>query len=90
MHENEINKTFPQMGTLHSHLPHGSHPGFITRKTMKSYDIAESVKGKNVVITGASTGIGEHLAYQYSQLGANVVITARREQRLKEVMLYNE
>ena len=55
-------------------------------KTVKNHYIAEVVKGKNVVITGASTGIGEHLAYQYSRLGANVIITARREQRLKEVM----
>ena len=38
-----------------------------------------------MIITGASTGIGEELAYQYARLGANVVITARREQRLKEV-----
>ena len=40
-----------------------------------------------MVITGASTGIGEQLAYQYARLGANIVITARREQRLKEVTL---
>ena len=52
---------------------------------MNKYAIVESVKGKNVVITGASTGIGEQLAYQYARLGANIVITARREQRLKEV-----
>ena len=50
---------------------------------MKIYDVAESVKGKNVVITGASTGIGEHLAYQYARLGANVVITARRRTKAK-------
>ena len=55
-------------------------------KIMKNNGIADSVKGKNVVITGASTGIGEHLAYQYARLGANIVITARREQRLKEVL----
>ena len=40
-----------------------------------------------MVITGASTGIGEELAYQYARLGANIIITARREQRLKEVDL---
>ena len=57
-------------------------------KQMKNYNIAESVKGKNVVITGASTGMGEHLAYQYARLGANVAITARREQKLKEAMFY--
>ena len=38
-----------------------------------------------MVVTGASTGIGEELAYQYARLGANIVITARREHRLKEV-----
>ncbi|XP_060594508.1 hydroxysteroid 11-beta-dehydrogenase 1-like protein [Ruditapes philippinarum] len=46
----------------------------------------ETVKGKNVFITGASTGIGEQLAYHYAKLGANIVITARRERRLKEVI----
>ena len=50
--------------------------------------LPESIKGKNVVITGASTGIGEQLAYQYARLGANIVITARREQRLKEVLQF--
>ena len=53
-------------------------------------NFVESVRGKNVVITGASTGIGEALAYQYARLGANVVVTARREQRLKEVCKQNK
>ena len=56
---------------------------------MNVFGTAESVKGKNVVITGASTGIGEEIAYQYARLGANVVIAARREQRLKEVTVKN-
>ena len=47
--------------------------------------LLESLVGKNVVITGASSGIGEQLAYRYAQLGANVFITARREHILKEV-----
>ena len=46
----------------------------------------ENVKGKNVVITGASTGIGEELAYQYARLGANIVITSN-EERLTQVLL---
>ncbi|XP_045180991.2 hydroxysteroid 11-beta-dehydrogenase 1-like protein [Mercenaria mercenaria] len=45
-----------------------------------------TVKGKRVIVTGASTGIGEQLAYHYARLGANIVITARRENRLKEVL----
>lgn len=43
------------------------------------------LKGKNVIVTGASSGIGEQMAYHYAQFGANVLITARSEKRLKEV-----
>ena len=39
-----------------------------------------------MLITGASTGLGEHLAYRYAELGARLVITARREHVLKEVV----
>ncbi len=46
----------------------------------------QTVKGKNVIITGASTGIGEQMAYHYARLGANIVITARREQQLQNVI----
>ena len=60
---------------------------FLASYFINKYDTVESVKDKNVVITGASRGIGEQLAYHYEQLGANVVITASREQRLKEVAI---
>ncbi|KAI8499976.1 hypothetical protein Bbelb_222930 [Branchiostoma belcheri] len=46
----------------------------------------ESIRGAAVVITGCSTGIGEQMAYQYARLGAKILITARRENRLKEVV----
>lgn len=46
----------------------------------------DDVKGKRVLITGASTGIGEQMAYHYARLGADVMVTARRENRLKEVV----
>jgi len=36
-----------------------------------------------VLICGASTGIGEQLAYQFAQAGARVVVAARREQPLR-------
>ncbi|KAH7865293.1 hypothetical protein Vadar_004792 [Vaccinium darrowii] len=45
----------------------------------------ENVAGKVVLITGASSGIGEHLAYEYAKRGANLAISARRENRLREV-----
>ncbi|XP_041791443.1 hydroxysteroid 11-beta-dehydrogenase 1-like protein [Chelmon rostratus] len=52
--------------------------------TRPSFD-AESLRGARVVVTGASTGIGEQMAYHYARFGAQVVITARREKVLQEV-----
>ncbi|CAH1233084.1 HSD11B1L [Branchiostoma lanceolatum] len=46
----------------------------------------EKIRGATVVITGCSTGIGEEVAYQYARLGAKILIIARRENRLKEVV----
>ncbi|XP_073718301.1 hydroxysteroid 11-beta-dehydrogenase 1-like protein isoform X2 [Misgurnus anguillicaudatus] len=46
----------------------------------------ESLKGARVLVTGASTGIGEQLAYHYARLGAQLVITARRENVLAQVV----
>ena len=43
------------------------------------------LKGKNVVITGASSGIGRATALEMARRGANVVLAARRADRLDEV-----
>ncbi|CAI0548104.1 unnamed protein product [Linum tenue] len=45
----------------------------------------EDVTGKVVLITGASSGIGEHLAYEYAKRGACLALVARREDRLRHV-----
>lgn len=42
-------------------------------------------KGKTAVITGASSGIGMALAREFARLGANVVMGARSEEKLKEL-----
>ncbi|XP_054793639.1 LOW QUALITY PROTEIN: 11-beta-hydroxysteroid dehydrogenase-like 4A [Prosopis cineraria] len=46
----------------------------------------ESVSGKVVLITGASSGIGEELAYEYARRGARLALVARREDRLRSVL----
>jgi NAD(P)-dependent dehydrogenase (short-subunit alcohol dehydrogenase family) len=42
-----------------------------------------SLKEKNILITGASSGIGKQCALTFSKLGANVILVARNEERLK-------
>ena len=43
-----------------------------------------SLKNKNILITGASSGIGRQCAIIFSQLGANVILIARSKERLKQ------
>src|SRR5437762_1665124 len=42
-------------------------------------------QGKAVLITGASSGIGEELAWQLGQAGAKLTLTARRAELLEEL-----
>jgi dehydrogenase/reductase SDR family member 7B len=44
-----------------------------------------SLKGKTVIITGASSGIGEACAYAFSAEGANLVIASRNNLLLEEI-----
>ncbi|XP_076933882.1 11-beta-hydroxysteroid dehydrogenase B-like [Bidens hawaiensis] len=45
----------------------------------------EDIDNKVVVITGASSGIGEQIAYEYAKKRANLVLVARRDQRLRGI-----
>lgn len=42
-----------------------------------------SLSGKKILVTGASSGIGESIAIEASKMGASLVITGRSESRLK-------
>ena len=44
------------------------------------------IKDKKILVLGASSGIGRETAITLSRLGAKVIITARREDKLQEVL----
>ena len=46
---------------------------------------AVALRGKVVWITGASSGIGEYLAYELSKYGCKLVLSARRKGELERV-----
>ncbi len=46
------------------------------------------LNGRNILVTGASSGIGKGIAIYLSKLGANIIMAARNENKLKET--YNE
>ena len=47
-------------------------------------DFIDDIQNKNIVVTGASSGIGRATCLRLSQLGANVIMMARREAELKK------
>lgn len=46
----------------------------------------EMLRGKKVIVTGASMGIGKEMAYHLAKMGAHVTVTARSEETLKKVV----
>ncbi len=44
--------------------------------------LTEVLKGKVILITGASSGIGEELAYYLADIPAHLILTARRKEKL--------
>jgi NAD(P)-dependent dehydrogenase (short-subunit alcohol dehydrogenase family) len=48
-------------------------------------DILFSLKNKNILITGASSGIGKKCAEVFAESGANLILIARNTERLTEL-----
>ena len=42
-------------------------------------------KRKNILITGASSGLGKGMALEYARQGCNLALAARRLERLEEL-----
>lgn len=49
-----------------------------------------SLEGKNIVVTGASSGIGQQVAVNCSRMGAKVALIGRNEERLEETISHLE
>jgi len=49
--------------------------------------VREQLKGKNIVITGASGGIGAEIAKLCAESGANLVLLARSVDKLKQLQI---
>uniref|UniRef100_A0A8C3MSS3 11-beta-hydroxysteroid dehydrogenase 1 n=1 Tax=Geospiza parvula TaxID=87175 RepID=A0A8C3MSS3_GEOPR len=47
---------------------------------------AELLRGKRVIVTGASSGIGEQMAYHLARMEAHLLLTARTEAKLQKVV----
>lgn len=45
-----------------------------------------SLEGKTILVTGASSGLGQGIAIQCSKMGARLVINGRNEERLQETL----
>jgi len=52
----------------------------------KGHEMKQALSGKTAIVTGASAGIGRAVAMTLAQAGAAVVVTARRESRLDELV----
>ncbi|WP_273161304.1 SDR family NAD(P)-dependent oxidoreductase [Bacteroides fluxus] len=45
-----------------------------------------SLRGKTILVTGASSGIGKATAVECARMGANLIVTARNEERLNATL----
>ncbi|EFJ04409.1 hypothetical protein SELMODRAFT_138761 [Selaginella moellendorffii] len=50
-----------------------------------SFVFRENVRGKVVVVTGATSGIGEKLSYEYASHGAKLILVGNQEGLLRDV-----
>ncbi len=55
-------------------------PTYLNTKKLK-----DQLAGKSVLITGASSGIGEQLTYQLANINGHLILTARRGEKLLKI-----
>ncbi|CAL4988059.1 unnamed protein product [Urochloa decumbens] len=67
------------------YVPVASLCRLLARVFVRPFARGEDLRGKVVLVTGASSGIGEHLVYEYARKGACVALVARTEIALRAV-----
>ncbi|URN96307.1 MAG: SDR family NAD(P)-dependent oxidoreductase [Candidatus Pristimantibacillus lignocellulolyticus] len=55
------------------------------RTSLNRQKLKRELKGKTVLITGASSGIGEQLAYMLADIKVQLILVARREDKLQSM-----
>lgn len=53
-------------------------PTYLNQKKLR-----QAIEGKTILITGASSGIGERVAYVLGELNVHLILVARREEKLR-------
>ena len=72
-----IRTGWPQKGSAAAHL--------LGRSADSRRRNIERLRGKVAIVTGASQGLGQHVAVQLASEGARVVLAARNAQRLNDI-----
>lgn len=72
-------RTFITFKSILKVIKHGNY----STVNISQINYGSLLKGKNILITGGSTGIGYSIAQKCILEGANVIITGRSEEKLK-------
>src|SRR5262245_63930737 len=72
--------------SMSNQVPPTHHCETALHRPNKEKTMSRNIEGKIVVITGASSGLGESIARHLAKLGATVVLGARRKNRLDAIV----
>ena len=58
---------------------------FVVRVTLRYLDNSKEIVSKNIVVTGATSGLGEAIAKRYAKTAANLILFGRNQDKLERV-----